>query len=257
MPGDNFFRAFPNVSPIRGARFRNPKAWIDSLDHVIALGPEHVVPSHTRPVLGASAATSTLTAYRDGLKSILDQTVAGIRKGERPDELVARVKLPPGLAENPFLQEFYGGVEWTIRGIYADEVGWFDGNPTKLFPLPEKDRATKLVLLLGGADRVIEFARTALTTGDFNWAAELADCVLVNDPTSVPARRLKAGALTELGERQINAIARNYYLTSAMDLLKDFRSGEEPFLRSAQFTDAFEWSNVRISPTWVECPVPF
>ena len=29
------------------------------------------------------------------------------------------------------------------------------------------------------------------------------------------ARRLKAAALTELAERQVNAIARNYYLTTA------------------------------------------
>lgn len=221
MPGDNFFRAFPNVAPIRGARLRSPDAWIASLDQVIALQPEDVVPSHTRPVLGATAARGALTAYRDGLKSILDQTIDGVRKGERPDELVARVRLPLVLADNPFLQEFYGGVEWMVRGVYADQVGWFDGNPTKLFPLPEKDRATKLVALMGGVDRVIESGRAALAAGDFAWAAELADDVLVNDSAHVGARRLKAQALTELGERQINAIARNYYLTSAQYLLKD------------------------------------
>ena len=219
MPGDNFFRAFPNVAPIRGARLRSPDAWLASLNRVIALQPEHVVPSHTRPVLGASASAEALAAYRDGLKSIIDQTVAGIRKGERPDELAAHVKLPPRLAENPFLQEFYGGVEWTVRGIYADQVGWFDGNPTNLFPLPARERATRLVPLLGGVEAVIDRGRAALSAGDFTWAAELADCVLVNDATHVGARRLKAQALTELAERQINAIARNYYLTTAQFLL--------------------------------------
>ncbi|MGE0361672.1 MAG: alkyl sulfatase dimerization domain-containing protein [Vicinamibacterales bacterium] len=194
MPGDNFFRAFPNVAPIRGSRLRTPDAWLTSLNRVIALAPEHVVPSHTRPVLGAAAAGAALTAYRDGLKSIVDQTLDGIRKGERPDELVAHVKLPPALADHPFLQEFYGGVEWTVRGIYADQVGWFDGNPTKLFPLPEGDRATRLVATIG--DRVVERGRAALEAGDFTWAAELADYVLVNDATHVAARRLKAEALT-------------------------------------------------------------
>ena len=221
MPGDNFFRAFPNVAPIRGSRLRNPAAWVASLDRVIALGPEHVVPGHTRPVLGTSAATSTLTAYRDGLKSIVDQTLDGIRKGERPDELVAHVQLPPALAANPFLQEFYGGVEWTVRGIYADQVGWFDGNAAKLFPMPEKERATRLVALIGGVARVLELGRAALTANDFTWAAELADYVLVNDAANVEARRLKGEALTALAERQVNAIARNYYLTTAQFLLKD------------------------------------
>lgn len=221
MPGDDFFRAFPNIGPIRGARLRTPEDWIASLGKIIALGPEHVVPSHTRPVLGGAAARAALTAYRDGIKSILDQTIQGMRQGERPDELVQHVKLPPHLAENPYLQEFYGGVEWTVRAIYADRVGWFDGNATNLFPLAEKDRAAKLVRLIGGPGQVVARARDALAAREFTWAAELADYVLANDSANAGAKRIKAQALTELGERQINAIARNYYLSSAVYLLRD------------------------------------
>jgi alkyl sulfatase BDS1-like metallo-beta-lactamase superfamily hydrolase len=172
-------------------------------------------------VLGGAAARSALTAYRDGIKSILDQTLQRMRQGERPDELVEHVKLPALLAESPYLQEFYGSVEWTVRGIYADRVGWFDGNATNLFPLPEKDRAARLVDLIGGRDRVLARAREALAARDFTWAAELAGYVLANDSANTSAKRVKAQALVELGERQINAIARNYYLTSAMYLLRD------------------------------------
>ncbi len=221
MPGDDFLRAFPNISPVRGARLRSPEDWIASLEKMIELGPEHVVPSHTRPVLGGAGARAALTAYRDGIKSILDQTIQGMKQGERPDELVQHVKLPAPLAENPYLQEFYGGVEWTVRGIYADREGWFDGNATNLFPLPEKDRAAKLVGLMGGPDPVLARGREALAAGEFRWAAELADYVLANDPANAGAKRIKAQALIELGERQNNAIARNYYLSSAMYLLRD------------------------------------
>jgi alkyl sulfatase BDS1-like metallo-beta-lactamase superfamily hydrolase len=221
MSGDDFFHAFPNISPIRGARFRTPENWIASLQKMIELGPEDVVPSHTRPVLGGAAAHAALTAYRDGIKSILDQTIQGMKEGERPDELVEHVKLPPALAENPYLQEFYGGVEWTVRGIYADRVGWFDGNAANLFPLPLKDRAAKLVGLIGGPDQVLARGREALAAREFRWAAELADYVLSNDSANPGAKRIKAQALVELGERQINAIARNYYLSSAMYLLRD------------------------------------
>jgi alkyl sulfatase BDS1-like metallo-beta-lactamase superfamily hydrolase len=221
MPGDDFFRAFPNISPIRGARPRSPEDWIASLEKMISLQPDAVVPSHTRPVLGAGAARTALTAYRDGIKSILDQTIQGMKQGERPDELVQHVKLPPALAANPYLQEFYGGVEWTVRGIYADRVGWFDGNATNLFPLPEKERAAKLVGLIGGRDQVLARGQEALSAREFKWAAELADYVLANDSSNAGAKRIKAQALTELGEQQVNAIARNYYLTSAMYLLRN------------------------------------
>jgi len=221
MPGDDFLRAFPNISPIRGARLRSPEAWIASLEKMIELEPEDVVPSHTRPVLGGDAVRAALTAYRDGIKSVLDQTIQGMKQGERPDELVQHVKLPPDLAANPYLQEFYGGVEWTVRGIYADRAGWFDGNATNLFPLPEKDRAAKVVALLGGPQKVLTHSREALGAGDFRWAAELADDVLVNDGANADAKRIKAQALTQLGEQQGNAIARNYYLSSAMYLQRD------------------------------------
>ena len=108
-----------------------------------------------------------------------------------------------------------------MRGIYADREGWFDGNATTLYPLPENDRAAKLVGLIGGPDQVLARGREALAAREFKWAAELADYVLANDGANAVAKRIKAQALIELGERQINAIARNYYLSSAMYLLKD------------------------------------
>src|SRR5262245_24709453 len=221
MPGDDFYRAFPNLSPIRGTRLRPPEVWIASLEKMSDLGAESLVPGHMRPVMGGANVRAALTAYRDGIKSILDQTIEGIRRGERPDELVQHVKLPPPLADNPDLQEYYGSVAWSVRAIYADYVGWFDGNATSMFPLPEQDRAARIVGMSGGAAQVLSRARDALAAGEFQWAAELADYVLAVNSENVDAKKIKAQGLTELGERQLNATARNYYLSSAQYLLRD------------------------------------
>jgi alkyl sulfatase BDS1-like metallo-beta-lactamase superfamily hydrolase len=223
MPGDDFYRAFPNLYAIRGVRLRPVDQWVASLSKMIDLKAEHLVPSHIRPISGAAAVSAALTDYRDGVKSVLDQTLEGMRQGLRPDELVQQVKLPPRLAASPYLQEFYGTVPWAVRAIYMDYVGWFDGNAAKLFPLPEKDRAAKIVALAGGADRILAQAREALRTGEFQWAAELADYVLAGDAASVEARRTKAQALTEIAERQISANARNYLLSAAQFLLRDLK----------------------------------
>lgn len=123
MPGDDFYRAFPNLYPIRGGRLRPPEPWIASLEKMRELGTESLVPGHTRPIMGADNVHAALTAYRDGIQSILDQTIEGIQRGERPDELVQHVKLPPHLAGNPYLQASYGSVAWSVRAIYADRVG--------------------------------------------------------------------------------------------------------------------------------------
>jgi alkyl sulfatase BDS1-like metallo-beta-lactamase superfamily hydrolase len=134
--------------------------------------------------------------------------------------LVQHVALPPELAGNPYLQEFYGSVAWSVRAIYADRLGWFDGNATRLFPLTEPERAAKIIGLAGGAERVLARAREALQARELQWAAELADYVLAVDSASGDARRIKGEALTVLGERQVNANARNYYLSAAQYLLR-------------------------------------
>ena len=126
-----------------------------------------------------------------------------MRKGERPDEVVQHVKLPPALADSPYLQEFYGTVAWSVRAVYAEYAGWFDGNPTRLFPLPERDRAVRVIELAGGREQVLARARRALADKEFQWAAELTDYVLATEDGNGEAKRLKAAALGELGERQI------------------------------------------------------
>ena len=220
LTGDLFMKAFPNLYAIRGAAPRPVMTWVGSLTKLIALGAEHVVPGHTRPVLGATNARDALTAYRDGIRSVYDQTIEGMKRGQRPDELVAHVKLPPHLAGSPYLQEYYGTVAWSVRAIYSDHLGWFDGNATRLFPMPEVERAKKTVALAGGVQQTLLRGRAALAEGEFRWAAELADCILAGDGGNVDAKRLKAQALTELGERQTSANARNYYLSVAQSLLQ-------------------------------------
>ena len=221
MPGDDFYKSFPTLYVIRGARLRPIDQWIASLGVMVDLGADYLVPGHTRPVLGSANVRAALTTYRDGIKSVLDQTLERMKKGERPDELVQHVTLPPILADSPYLQEFYGTVAWAVRAVYADYAGWFDGNPTKLFPLPERDRAARVIELAGGRDQVLSRAGRALAGQDFQWAAELTDYVLALDDGNVEAKRLKAAALSELGERQTSALARNYYLSAAQYLLRD------------------------------------
>lgn len=128
------------------------------------------------------------------------------------------MQLPDRLATHPYLQEFYGTVALAVRGIYVQHAGWFDGNPTNIFPLPDKVRAQKLIDLVGGADKVLHSAKIALQNGDFQWACEQADYLLAIDEADAAGNDVKAEAVRALGERQMNATARNYYLTVANNL---------------------------------------
>ncbi|WP_244571415.1 alkyl sulfatase dimerization domain-containing protein [Mesorhizobium carmichaelinearum] len=218
IAGDVFLKTFPNIAPLRGLPTRPVEKWISSLNKLIALDPDFVVPGHMGTIQDAAKAKDALVASRDGIKFVYDRTMEGIAKGKTPDELVQEIKLPEKLAKHPYLQEFYGTVAWSVRGIYSQNAGWFDGNPTKIFPMTDKERAEKLVAMIGGRERMLESAQAALEVEEFQWAAEQADYLLALDPDDSLATEVKVRALRALGERQMNATARNYYLTVANSL---------------------------------------
>ena len=64
-------------------------------------------------------------------------------------------------------------MEWTVREIYAAYLGWFDGNPTHLHPLPPKTHAYKTMRLMGGQKKVYEAAKNAFQQEDYQWCLEL------------------------------------------------------------------------------------
>jgi alkyl sulfatase BDS1-like metallo-beta-lactamase superfamily hydrolase len=218
LPGDNIYKAFPNLYSIRGTLYRDVLGWAYSIDRMRALRPTHLVPSHTRSISGKDQVYETLTAYRDAIQFVHDQTIRGINRGLTPDELVEVVKLPPHLAEHPYLQEYYGKVEWSVRGIFNGYLGWFDGDAAYLEPVSPDERATGIASLAGGAEGLLRAAREALDEEQYEWAAELATHLTRIDPRSAEAKRIKAEALRALGRDQINANARNYYLTQALEL---------------------------------------
>ena len=156
LPADNFYKAFPNLYAIRGTPYRDVTKWVSSLDKMRALQPEYLVPSHSRPLKGAVNIYAALTNYRDAIQFVHDQTIRGRNQGLTPDELVETVKLPPHLASSPYLQEFYGTVPWSVRSVFSGNLGWFDGNPTNLFPLPPVERAKRMAELAGGQQALLD-----------------------------------------------------------------------------------------------------
>jgi len=211
---DNYYKAFPNIAPIRGSPYRNIVKWTESLDQIIAEGAEYLIPGHTRPIIGADEIRRVLTIYRDAIRYVYDKTVEGMNEGLTPDELVGYVKLPSHMAEEPCLQEFYGTVHWAVRSIFTGLAGWLDGNPSNPFPLPPREYAEKFVSLVGGVDVLRERIRVAYDRGEFQWVLHLVDIMEILEQSS-EVDELKWKALKELGERQLNATSRNYFLTAS------------------------------------------
>jgi len=216
--GDNFYKSFPNLYAIRGTRYRDFDAWSDTLDRLIRFEADYLVPGHSRPVRGAETIRGRLADYRDAICAVIAQTAEAMNRGLTPDEIAETVHLPEELAAKPHLQQFYGTVAWSARAYFAGTVGWFDGNPTSLFPTPPAEKARRIADLAGGEAALLECARKATTAGEHQWAMELADLVIALETDNDAALRIKIDCLTALAETQVNATARNYYLVYAKEL---------------------------------------
>ena len=215
---DNFYVSFPNIYAIRGVPFRDPGSWIESLNKMIALSAEFFIGGHMRPIIGADKIRDTLSTYRDGIQYVFNATLEGMNAGLTPNELVHTVQLPEELAALPHMQEFYGKVPFAVRAIFAGYFGWFDGNPTTLQPLAPRTEAERIAKLAGGAKELAMTLERAMNEGDYQWAMQLADYLIVLEYEVKQAQQLKIKALTVLAEREMNAPTRNYYLSVAHEM---------------------------------------
>lgn len=216
--GDNYYHAFPNLYAIRGTPYRDFDAWADTMDQLMAYEADVLAPGHTLPVIGADPIRRTLTDYRDAIRHVVAETIAGMNVGLDPVTISENLRLPDGLAAKPYLQEFYGSVAYAARAYFAGTLGWFDGNPTCLGQLPPAKEAAKVIALAGGAQAVLAAAETALADAEWQWAMELADRLLVTGAEPGSARRIKVTAMRQLADTTVNAPTRNYYLLSAREL---------------------------------------
>ena len=216
--GDNFYRSFPNLYAIRGTVYRDFDLWADSLDLLMGFGAEVLAPGHTKALIGAEHIKEVLRDYRDAIRHVIDQTRKGMDAGLTIDELAHSVKLPEDLAQKPYLREFHGRVDWSVRAYFVGTMGWFDGNPTSLGTLAPRDEAERFIDLAGGPDAVLEAAKNARSAGDFQWALQLVDRLIFSDRHSASAARIKARILQDYADGQINCAARHYYLQCAKEL---------------------------------------
>ena len=211
-------KTFPNLYALRGTQFRNPMQWAKGLDVLRDLKAEILIPHHGPTVEGADAVEELLTAYRDAIQYLHDQSVRWINRGHTWDELADKVTMPEHLAGHPWLGEFYGSYKHSVRSVYAGYVGWFQGDAVELDPHPWRERAERYVTAMGGRDAVLGKARDAIEQEDYRWAADIATWAVRADNDDMEARRVKAQALRGWAYRQKTSTWRNWGLCQALEL---------------------------------------
>ncbi|WP_136707637.1 alkyl sulfatase dimerization domain-containing protein [Agromyces sp. H66] len=210
-----------NLLTLRGALVRDPHVWSKYLTEAIdrfADRTDVVFASHHWPTWGADEIGEFLGLQRDLYAYLHDQTLRMLNQGMTGAEIAEEIQLPPALEGAWHARGYYGSVSHNVKAIYQRYLGWFDGNPARLWPHPPKPLAERYVAAIGGIDRVVELARAAYDAGDFRWAATLLDHAVFADRDHAAARALYADTLEQLAYGAENGTWRNFFLSGATEL---------------------------------------
>ena len=226
---ENCTHTLHNLYPIRGAQIRNSLAWSKYIQEAMDLwldDTDIAFASHHWPRFGQDDVRAWLTMQRDVYRWMHDQTMRLANIGRVPTEIAAELRLPAEFDQS-HVRGYYGTVSHNVRSVYNRYLGWYDGNPATLDPLPPTEAGERYVELMGGADAVLAKARECFDRGDYRWVAQVVNHVVFADPANTEARQLQADALEQLGYQSESATWRNAYLMGA----KELREGTPDFGR--------------------------
>jgi alkyl sulfatase BDS1-like metallo-beta-lactamase superfamily hydrolase len=225
---ENATQMMHNILTPRGAQVRDAKAWAQYLDSSLArYGDKSDVlfAQHNWPTWGGERIRTFLADQRDMYAFLNDRTLHLLNQGLTPLEIADSIKkLPGNLDQKWYTRGYYGSLSFNTRAVYQRYMGFYDGNPANLNPLPPVETARRTVEAMGGETAVLEKMRGAIAKGEYRWAAQLGNQLLFANPDNGEARKAQAEALEQMGYQSENATWRNMYLTGAMEL----RNGVPP-----------------------------
>jgi alkyl sulfatase BDS1-like metallo-beta-lactamase superfamily hydrolase len=210
-----------NLLTLRGALVRDPHGWSGYLTEAIdtfADRADVVFASHHWPTWGKERIVEFLSLQRDMYAYLHDQTLRQLNQGFTGIEIAETFQMPPALEKAWHTHGYYGSVSHNVKAVYQRYMGWFDGNPGRLWAHPPEAIGPRYVEAMGGIDRVVELAGQAFGEGDFRWAATLLDHGIFTDEAHAGARALYADTLEQLAYGAENAVWRNFFLSGATEL---------------------------------------
>jgi alkyl sulfatase BDS1-like metallo-beta-lactamase superfamily hydrolase len=209
-----------NLYTIRGAKVRDAKKWAQYIDDALTSSAEAEVyfGVHHWPVFGKERIHDFLVKHRDVYRYIHDQTVRLMNAGLTMNEVAEETRLPQSLDAFIDVHGYYGTLTVNAKAVFQYYLGWYDGNPAHLNPLPPREASRRYVQLAGGSEKATAAARAAFDSGDYRWAAQLLNDVVSADPHREEARALLAETYDQLGYAAESAVWRNAYLTGAFEL---------------------------------------
>jgi alkyl sulfatase BDS1-like metallo-beta-lactamase superfamily hydrolase len=260
---ENATHTLHNLLPLRGAKARDAKAWSQYLHVALerwGRQAEIVFAQHHWPIWGNSGVVHFLSVQRDAYRFLHDQTLRLANRGLVPGEIAEKLGFPEELEREWSVRGLYGSVKHNAKAVYQRYLGWYDGHPSRLDPLPPEESARRWVDYAGGAEALLEKARRDFDAGEYRWVAEALDKLTLAQPKNAEAVELLARAFEQLGYQSESSTWRNAYLQGALELRRGpretvgLRLGEE-LSKALTASDLFDALATRLNPTRIQRPI--
>jgi alkyl sulfatase BDS1-like metallo-beta-lactamase superfamily hydrolase len=233
---ENATHTLHNLYTLRGAKVRNARAWSRYLNETLQRWggqAEVLFAPHHWPTWGQEKVVNHLKKQRDLYKYLNDQTLRLANHGYNMVQTAELMQLPPELSQYWANRGYYGSVNHDTRAVWNYYLGFFDGNPARLYPMPPTAAGKKYVQYMGGAANLIKQAKKDYEAGEYRWVAEVLDKLVSAEPNNRAARDLLANALEQMGYQQENGTWRNFFLSGARELRDGIERLPVPLTASA------------------------
>lgn len=209
-----------NLYTLRGTKTRDALKWSGYINEAMEIfgDAEIFFASHHWPVWGKERVRDFMEKQRDLYKYMHDQTLRLANSGYTPREIAEQIVLPESLDKEFYNRGYYGTLSHNSKAVYQNYLGWYDGNPANLNPLPPEDSAKYYVEYMGGADNILEMAAKSFEDGEYRWVAEVLNHLVFAQPGNKKARLLLAKAYDQLGYQAESGVWRSVYLSAAYEL---------------------------------------
>ena len=198
LSGDFFgplFPMLPNLFTLRGERFRDPVAYLQSLQKIQDLGASTVLPSHFDPINGAEKIRHDVQLMHDATEYMYNATIAGMNAGKSVWQLMDEIQLPEHLE----VSQGHGKLSWNVRSIWQYYSTWFKfESTTELYPVPVRTLYAELAQLAGGASPLTNLATQKYREGQLEQSLHLIEMAVASDAHYSPALQLRLDTLNAL-----------------------------------------------------------
>jgi alkyl sulfatase BDS1-like metallo-beta-lactamase superfamily hydrolase len=215
----------PNIgNPFKVQRYETE--WARGLEEVAARSPELMLPGHGEAIVGADNIQDACLTVARALRFLHDQVVDLLNRGMWQEEILQTFEWPEEFVQSPYLAAIYGHPYFIVQAILRRYHGWYDGNPSHLFPSPSREIAGEIMSMVGSTEKLIDRARHLAEEGRIQLALHVVDFVIdgcANPETE--ALELKIQLLEELAKNEASLIARNIFLGGVRQIKKLLKEG--------------------------------